>query len=49
LDLPLSLRQIFEARTLSALGELLENAITEEISHWTREQTMSLLSEGEQA
>ncbi|MEU7861585.1 amino acid adenylation domain-containing protein [Nonomuraea sp. NPDC049141] len=48
-DLPLSLRQIFEARTVAALGELLENAITEEISHWTREQTMSLLSEGDQA
>ncbi|MEV1250027.1 amino acid adenylation domain-containing protein [Nonomuraea sp. NPDC049750] len=48
-DLPLSLRQIFEARTVAALGELLEHAITEEISHWTREQTMSLLSEGDQA
>ncbi|MGP3955771.1 amino acid adenylation domain-containing protein [Nonomuraea sp. 3N208] len=48
-DLPLSLRQIFEARTMAALGELLENAITEEISHWTQEQTMSLLSEGDQA
>ncbi|WP_433512347.1 amino acid adenylation domain-containing protein [Nonomuraea sp. CA-143628] len=48
-DLPLSLRQIFEARTVVALGELLEHAITEEISHWTREQTMSLLSEGDQA
>jgi amino acid adenylation domain-containing protein len=48
-DLRLPLGQILAARTAAALASLLESGIEEEISHWTEDQVISLLAEGEQA
>ncbi|MGH3159750.1 MAG: non-ribosomal peptide synthetase, partial [Streptosporangiaceae bacterium] len=48
-DLRLSLGQILGARTAAALASLLESGLAEEISHWTQDQVISLLAEGDQS